>query len=50
MLIRDFGVDKNRVRVDYKGDAIQPYKEANEWNRVVVFLSEPVIIAPGSAN
>lgn len=41
MLIRNYGVDPNRVRVDYRGDAIQPYAEKNEWNRVVVFVTEP---------
>ena len=30
-----------RLSVDYKGDTIQPYQKKNEWNRVVVFITEP---------
>lgn len=40
MLVNDFGVDESRLRVDYKGDTIQPYDRKNEWNRVVVFVTE----------
>ena len=31
---------KNGIRVDYKGDSLQPYQLKNEWNRVVVFITE----------
>lgn len=41
MLVHQFGVDPNRLRVDYKGDIVQPYDLKNEWNRVVVFVLEP---------
>lgn len=40
MLVNDFGVDESRLRVDYKGDTIQPYERKNEWNRVVIFVTE----------
>lgn len=40
MMVKDFGVDPSRVRVDYKGDSMQPYELKNEWNRVVVFVTE----------
>lgn len=40
MLVNDFGVDESRLRVDYKGDTVQPYERKNEWNRVVVFVTE----------
>lgn len=41
MLVKDFGVSPDRLRMDYKGDTIQPYQMKNEWNRVVVFITEP---------
>lgn len=41
MLVKDFNVDPSRIRVDYKGDTVQPYEMKNEWNRVVVFITEP---------
>lgn len=41
MLVNEFGVDPDRLRMDYKGDTIQPYERKNEWNRVVVFILEP---------
>lgn len=37
MLVNEFGVDPNRLSIDYKGDVVQPYSLKNEWNRVVVF-------------
>lgn len=40
MLVNDFGVDPSRLRIDYKGDTIQPYDLKNEWNRVVIFVTE----------
>ncbi len=40
-LVKEFGVDPNRLKIDYKGDTIQPYELKNEWNRVVIFVLEP---------
>jgi outer membrane protein OmpA-like peptidoglycan-associated protein len=42
MLVNEYGVNPNRLRIDYKGDTLQPYDRKNEWNRVVVFVLEPV--------
>ena len=42
MLVNEYGVNPNRLRIDYKGDTLQPYERKNEWNRVVVFVLEPV--------
>lgn len=38
-LINEYGIDSNRVSVDWKGDTEQPY-EVNEWNRVAIFFTE----------
>ena len=43
MMVKEFNVDPSRIRVDYKGDTVQPYERKNEWNRVVVFVTEPRI-------
>ncbi|WP_300727669.1 OmpA family protein [uncultured Bacteroides sp.] len=40
VLVNDYNVNPDRIRVDYKGDTIQPYQIKNEWNRVVVFITE----------
>ena len=40
-LVKEFGVSPDRLRIDFKGDTIQPYKMKNEWNRVVIFMTEP---------
>ena len=40
-LVEEFGVDPSRLRIDFKGDTVQPYKLKNEWNRVVIFMTEP---------
>lgn len=40
-LVNNFKVDPSRLRIDYKGDTVQPYEMKNEWNRVVIFLTEP---------
>ena len=37
-LVKEFGVDPSRLKIDYKGDTIQPYELKNEWNRVVIFV------------
>lgn len=38
MLVDEFNVPKNRLRIDYKGDTVQPYESVNEWNRAVIFF------------
>jgi hypothetical protein len=38
MLVNEFHVPKNRLRIDYKGDTVQPYASVNEWNRAVIFF------------
>lgn len=40
MMVKEFGVDPARIRTDFKGDSLQPYQLKNEWNRVVVFITE----------
>lgn len=39
-LVKEFGVNPDRLKIDYKGDTVQPYDRKNEWNRVVVFVIE----------
>lgn len=41
MLVNEFNVSPDRLRIDYKGDTVQPYEMKNEWNRVVIFITEP---------
>lgn len=38
MLVNEFHVPTNRLRIDYKGDSVQPYASVNEWNRAVIFF------------
>jgi len=38
MLVDEYGVSKDRLRIDYKGDTVQPYASVNEWNRAVIFF------------
>ena len=38
MLVNEFNVPENRLRIDYKGDSVQPYASVNEWNRAVIFF------------
>lgn len=38
MLVEEFNVPENRLRIDYKGDTVQPYETVNEWNRAVIFF------------
>lgn len=40
MLVKEYGVNPKRLKIDYRGDIIQPYNRKNEWNRVVVFILE----------
>lgn len=37
ILTKEYGVDPNRLSMDYKGDEEQPFSIVNEWNRAVVF-------------
>lgn len=37
LLVNEYGVDANRLSMDYKGDEDQPFAIVNEWNRAVVF-------------
>ncbi len=39
MLIRNYGIKKNRIKVDYKGDTIQPFAKEIE-NRVAIAICE----------
>jgi len=41
MLTQQFGVDPDRLSIDYKGDTEQPYDLKYQWNRVVVFKLTP---------
>lgn len=38
MLVNEFHVPTDRLRIDYKGDTVQPYANVNEWNRAVIFF------------
>lgn len=38
-LINEYGIDSNRINVEWKGDTEQPYAE-NDWNRVAIFYHE----------
>lgn len=37
-LVNEFKVPKDRLRIDFKGDTVQPYDQVNEWNRAVIFF------------
>ena len=41
ILTQEYGVDPNRLSMDYKGDEEQPFEMVNEWNRAVVFYLKP---------
>lgn len=41
ILTQEYGADKNRLSMDYKGDEEQPFELVNEWNRAVVFYIKP---------
>lgn len=41
LLTKEYGVDPNRLSMDYKGDEEQPFEIVNEWNRAVVFIIKP---------
>ncbi len=36
-LINEYGINSNRISIDWKGDTEQPYAE-NDWNRVAIFF------------
>lgn len=38
-LTTEYGIDSNRISVEWKGDTEQPYAE-NDWNRVAIFFAE----------
>ncbi|MDR2956330.1 MAG: OmpA family protein [Prevotella sp.] len=38
-LINKYNISSSRVKVDWKGDTVQPYAE-NAWNRVAIFYTE----------
>lgn len=38
-LINNYGISKDRVAVEWKGDTVQPYSE-NAWNRVAIFYAD----------
>lgn len=39
-LINKYTIDSNRVQVEWKGDAVQPFSNNNAWNRVAIFIME----------
>ncbi len=36
MLVKEYGIDANRLTVKAEGSSVQPYSE-NNWNRIVIF-------------
>ena len=39
MLIKKYGISSDRIKIDWKGDTVQPYAE-NVWNRIVLMSAE----------
>ena len=39
MLVNKFGISRDRLKLDWKGDTVQPYGE-NVWNRIVLMSAE----------
>lgn len=39
MLTNKYGIDRSRIKMDYKGDTVQPYSE-NDKNRVTIGIAE----------
>lgn len=39
-LVNTYGIDASRIKVVAKGSMEQPYPDHNDWNRVVIFVSE----------
>ena len=39
MLVNKYGISRDRLKLDWKGDTVQPYDE-NVWNRIVLMSAE----------
>ena len=39
MLVNKYGISRDRLKLDWKGDTAQPYDE-NVWNRIVLMSAE----------
>lgn len=39
ILVKKYGISRDRLKIDWKGDTVQPYAE-NVWNRVVLMSAE----------
>ena len=39
MLVKKYGISRDRIKIDWKGDTVQPYAE-NVWNRIVLMSAE----------
>ena len=39
-LVKTYNIDSNRIKIVAKGSMEQPYPDHNDWNRVVIFVSE----------
>ncbi len=39
ILVKKYGISRDRLKIDWKGDTVQPYNE-NVWNRIVLRSAE----------
>ena len=39
ILVKKYGISRDRLKIDWKGDTVQPYDE-NVWNRIVLMSAE----------
>lgn len=39
ILVKKYGISRDRLKIDWKGDTVQPYNE-NVWNRIVLMSAE----------
>lgn len=39
ILVKKYGISRDRIKIDWKGDTVQPYAE-NVWNRIVLMSAE----------
>lgn len=39
-LVKKYGINSDRVIVEWKGSSVQPYPQNNNWNRVVIFQAD----------
>ncbi len=39
ILVKKYGISRDRLKIDWKGDTVQPYAE-NVWNRIVLMSAE----------